>query len=241
MTLGRFAPTPSGYLHLGNAVNAVLCAWQAASLGGGVLLRIDDLDTERRRDAYERDILDLVTWLGIEPTAIVRQSERLERYVQARDRLLASGLAFACICSRRDRALGRACRCEHAGHDLETGVSALRWRSTHDDVVLWRRDGVPAYHLASVVDDEELGITHIVRGQDLRAATGVQIELARLLDMTGFLSADVRFHALLTDAGGAKLSKSQLGADPLPRTDATRLRIHDAARALGAPLGIPAG
>ena len=237
---GRFAPTPSGYLHLGNAANALLCAWQARSTGDELILRIDDLDRERHRPEYEGDILDLVDWLGLDPSTTIRQADRHEAYARARDRLLASGLAFACRCSRSELANGHQCSCEGAGLALETDRTALRWRSRHGDVVLWRRDGVPAYHLASVIDDEELGVTTIVRGEDLREATLVQAELARLLDLHGFLAAEVRFHALLTDASGAKLSKSQLGAGPLPRTDAMRARIHEAARALAGPAGIVA-
>lgn len=240
MAMSRFAPTPSGYLHLGNAMNAVLCSWIAQDHDARLVLRLDDLDRDRWRADYERDALDLLPWLGIEVDSVVRQSELASdgRYRQALDRLMAMPQVYACSCSRQSLALGLPCRCEADDVALEAGSSSLRWQSAHGDVVLWRRDGLPAYHLASVVDDDRLGITHIVRGEDLREATGIQRELAPLLGATAFLSADIRLHGLLLDAQGAKLSKSQLDRGPLPRDAQTRQAILEAARSLASSAGI---
>ena len=237
--LVRFAPTPSGFLHLGNAANAVLCAWRATDTGSDFIVRLDDLDRDRHRAEYEDDILTLLDWLELRPSTIVRQSARLERYRMALDAVRASSASvFVCGCSRRDTAAGRPCTCAEERRTLALDRTAAKWRSTAGDTVLWRRDGVPAYHLASVVDDDELGVTHIVRGADLREATAVQRELAHLLGATGFLASDVRFHELLVDDTGVKLSKSQLGGGPLPRNECTRAAIHDAARTLAPSAGI---
>lgn len=239
----RFAPTPSGFLHRGNAVNALLCAWVSDDVGGELILRIDDLDRERWRPEYEADILDLVDWLDLRVADIVRQSDRMPAYMAARDALMATpGAAFACRCSRREIAAGDPCSCAGDEIPLETGATALKARIDGADVVLWRRDGVPAYHLASVVDDDALGMSQIVRGDDLREATGIQRALAVVLGAERFAKARVRFHGLLTDDAGAKLSKSQLssaGSGPLPRTAAMRDALHAAAITLARASGLP--
>lgn len=239
-SLTRFAPTPSGYLHLGNAANAVLCAWLAADQDARLIVRLDDLDRDRWRADYEEDALALLAWLGVEVDAVVRQSELAGdgRYRQALEHISDLPQTFVCSCSRQSLASGQPCRCDEDSAALQPGSSSLRWRSAHGDVVLWRRDGIPAYHLASVVDDALLGVTHIVRGEDLREATVVQRELAPLLGATTFLSADIRLHGLLLDAQGAKLSKSQLDRGPLPRDAQTRQAILEAARSLASSAGI---
>lgn len=239
----RFAPTPSGYLHEGNAANALLCSWWARELGGTLALRIDDLDTARAREDYVRDIDRTLAWLGIEPDErCAPQSTRMAAYAQARDALVATGRAFACACSRSALARGAACRCRDLRLPLEADRTSLRWPGPHGDIVVWRRDGIPAYHLASVVDDDRLGITHVVRGEDLREATAVQRALAAELGLAGLATATVVHHPLVTDADGAKLSKSQLRAGPMARTDAARERVLAIARDLAVATGItPSG
>lgn len=255
----RFAPTPSGYLHLGNAVNAALVARWAEQEAGTVILRIDDIDTARSRPEYVDDIVGLLDWLGIGVTGTHRQSDRLERY---RDVIEAgSGAAFyACSCSRRDldapAAGGCPGGCRTAGLPLRPGSTALRVvvpagttvvvdgravqvDATMGDFVVWRRDDLPAYQLASVVDDVDLGITHIVRGVDLRDSTAAQIFLADALGLSSFAGTAIVHHDLVAAPDGAKLSKSQVERGrPLPRSDETRRRVSAMADALGAPLGI---
>ena len=234
----RFAPTPSGFLHEGNAANALLAAWWARELGGTLVLRVDDLDAARMRPEYVSDLDEVLAWLGIEPAVrCAPQAVRMPAYELAREALIDTHRTFACACSRTDLAHAR-CRCRERDLRLETGSTCLRWASPSGDVVVWRRDGIPAYHLASVVDDDAFAITHIVRGQDLAEATVVQRALAIELGLAGIATAVVVHHPLAVDATGRKLSKSQLRAGPMPRTDATLARVVALARELAAASGI---
>jgi glutamyl/glutaminyl-tRNA synthetase len=267
----RLAPTPSGYVHLGNAVNFQLVSWLAEQEGGDVVLRVDDTDASRHRPEYVDDIFDVLEWMCVSWDRGPRSREefdshfslgrRTAHYRTALDRALADGLqTYACSCSRSaQRGVptgGCAARCRDSQLTLEPGVTSLRvhvprgtvvsieGRPVHvdrelGDFVVWRRDDLPAYHLASVVEDQENGITHVVRGDDLRPSTAAQLFLARPLGAAAFASAVFLHHPLVTDEQGRKLSKSQLAAGPpLDRTAATRRRIHDLAAELAQPLGI---
>jgi glutamyl/glutaminyl-tRNA synthetase len=236
----RIAPTPSGYLHAGNAVNFLLTAWLARQHRGQLLLRIDDLDAARVRPPYLADIFRVLDWLGIGidagPSGVAEferdysLAHRTEAYRSAVSQLRAAGAhIYACRCSRRDLA-GHAAgyypgTCRTAALPQRHGETALRIAVPHPMVVdvagepvdvagvlgdfaVWRRDGVPAYQLASVVEDRDLGVNAIVRGRDLLASTGAQLVLAPLLDAADLLAADFRHHALMTDPEGRKLSKS---------------------------------
>ena len=229
----RFAPTPSGYLHLGNAVHLRLLGMMAEREGWLIRLRIDDLDSDRVRPEYVADILDMIAWLGIpisgEPR---RQSDHREDYARARDLLRDQG-AYVCACSRTawSQHRGPGCPAGCTGLELQAGATTLRIDLGGEDVVLWRREGIPAYHLASVVDDDAMGITHILRGADLRESTQLQRLLSARLPGSGFAGIEVRHHALLTDSSGAKFSKSAgAQASPLPRTDEVREEIERLSR-----------
>ena len=238
----RFTPTPSGFLHVGNAANALLCSWWAEQLDADVVLRLDDLDRDRYRPEYEDDIFDLLEWFNIPIAVFYRESEHFPQYEEARELLSStSDLVFACKCSRRDLALERECGCAALNLPLEVNRTTLKWRSTAGDVVIWRRDGLPSLHLASVVDDEVLKITNVVRGDDLRESTAIQLELAEVLGLQTPGQADIRFHSLIRDSDGLKLSKSQLRSGPLPRTRETWEAIFDAAElfATSAQIMIP--
>jgi glutamyl/glutaminyl-tRNA synthetase len=270
----RLAPTPSGYLHLGNAVNFQLVSWLAEQEGAEVVLRIDDVDATRHRPEYVDDIFDVLEWMGISWDRGPRSREefdahfslgrRTAHYRAALDRAQAGGLeAYACSCSRSaQRGVptgGCAARCRDSQLTFEPGATSLRvhvprgtvvsveGRPVHvdreiGDFVVWRRDDMPAYHLASVVEDQENGITHVVRGHDLRPSTAAQLFLARPLEATAFASAVFLHHPLVADEQGRKLSKSQLTTgSPLECTAATRRRIHDLAAELAEPLGIQPG
>ncbi len=297
----RFAPTPSGFLHAGNVVNALLTSWLARQHRGRMLLRIDDFDTARLRDRYVEDIFDTIQWLGLPvaggPSDAAQWAQRRslahgrDRLVRARDELweLHPDLVFVCRCSRRDLLGGFCVRgCAARGHRLRPGESALRLHVPRGttvamrivgelgglplapaesptgeqgsesvralagarrlgtevsagDHVIWRRDDLAAYHLASVVLDEGLGVTAIVRGMDLAASSSLQVHLARLLTARGPAAATYLHHGLLTGPDGSKLSKSAgIQSAPLPRDGALRGRLMRAAQALGAPLGIGA-
>ena len=266
----RIAPTPSGYLHPGNAANFLLVRWLADEVGADVILRIDDIDIERTRPAYLDDIFAVLDWLGIAwdlgPTDANDFSAHYAlpttlAYLEAeRDRLIATGQTYVCRCSRTDlvRAGSRRCvrGCAEEDLDLVTGSTALRLHvpdgtsihigdvridvaATAGDPIMWRRDGLPAYHLASVVADRDLGVTHVVRGADLLESTALQLHLAPLLGADALVNATWLHHGLLTDNAGEKLSKStNASGEPIARTPDMRDRIHALAVELGAPIGI---
>jgi len=232
----RFAPAPTGFLHLGHVVNAVYVWGIARAAGGTVLLRIEDHDRQRSRAEYERAILEDLEWLGFrwdEP--LVRQSDRNTLYVTALDALRASGLVYACECTRRDMessADAGATELRYpgtcAGKALpERGGLGIRLRLStdverFDDVLKGRQEQRPSdqcgdllvrdragnwtYQFAVAVDDWLQGITLVVRGEDLLPSTGRQRQLARLLGRT---TAPVFLHhPLVMKSPSQKLSKS---------------------------------
>jgi glutamyl-tRNA synthetase len=269
--ISRIAPTPSGFLHRGNAANALLVAWLAWSEAGQVALRVDDLDSSRTRPEYVDDIFAVLSWLGIDwQTGPQDRSElqgqwsarlRLSRYRSVLDAAIGAGLpVYACACSRSVQhgpaSGGCAGGCARQGIPWEPGRSALRLQvplgttitvgdrsvdvaADLGDFVIWRRDDLPAYHLASVVDDLDLGVTDIVRGVDLLPSTAAQIHLARSIGAGAVAHARYWHHGLVAGTDGGKLSKSQLrSGGPLPRTGVERDAVQRLAVDLGSPLGI---
>ncbi|MDR3649412.1 MAG: glutamate--tRNA ligase [Acidimicrobiales bacterium] len=195
----RFAPSPTGFLHVGSA-RAALYNWLfARHTGGTFVLRIEDTDTERNREEWVDGILSSLSWLGMEPDeGPYRQSERTEAYRQAVDALWEAGHLYACDCSREEidaRTKGNATPgydgfCRDLG--LERRGRALRFRVpdegvtvVHDlirgdvtfaheaieDFVVVKSSGAPLFVLANVVDDIAMDITHVIRGEDLLPST----------------------------------------------------------------------
>jgi len=212
---GRFAPSPTGRMHLGNLRTALL-SWLITRLQGGEwLLRIDDLDTPRNRPGAEEAILSDLGCLGLVwDGPLIRQSERRGLYASALSELRRSGRLYPCRCSRRMLADVSAphgatavypgfCRDRASGWGPQQGrlpswrlrlrPGELEWceqlaergslaaDTQVGDVVLRRADGFLAYHLATAVDELALGITDVVRGCDLWAATGPQVAVMREL------------------------------------------------------------
>jgi glutamyl/glutaminyl-tRNA synthetase len=237
----RYAPTPSGYLHEGNAAHFLVVARLAHERGGDIALRIDDIDAARFRGEYLMDIFDLLEWLELpwsfgprvtSDLEVWSQSTRLDRYREAFAVLRADHRVYACECSRAEwtghsgSSCPRDCRARkvHAGNvSFRLHVPTL---GAIADPVIWRRDDLPAYHLASVVDDDLWGIDFVVRGADLRDSTATQLALSELLPGSQFRHATVLHHDLALDDQGSKMSKSsgRLAA-PLERTDRTRSTI----------------
>lgn len=245
----RFAPAPTGFLHLGHVANAIAVWGVAGALGGRVLLRIEDHDRQRCRPEYEQALLDDLDWLGfapdVFPTAAYRagrcggrQSDDDRAYQEAAAALAARGLLYACSCSRReiegtssgrsrpDAELRYPGTCRERGLPLEGDVT---WRvrlpdaeERFEDALLGpqrqtpsARCGDPAvrdrhgnwtYQLAVVVDDRRQDVSLVIRGQDLLASTGRQIQLARLLGRD--VPPVYLHHGLLWKARGRKLSKA---------------------------------
>lgn len=226
-SLLRIAPTPSGYLHPGNALNALLVqeAARSAAPAARILLRIDDLDAMRKRHAYVQDIFDTLEWLGISWDLGPSNPEELERhwsqhlrmlhYQKTLEALRASGLLFACRKSRKDlEPYGGHYPSHWRAQGLSLDDPDVSWRiSTPEHLptpnfTVRRRDGLPAYHVASLTDDRLFGVTHLVRGADLESSTQAQRFLAEVLGWDDFLRVPVCHHPLLTDEQGNKLSKS---------------------------------
>ncbi|MCR8723954.1 tRNA glutamyl-Q(34) synthetase GluQRS [Frigidibacter sp. ROC022] len=255
----RFAPSPTGYLHLGHAYSACLAHDMAKAQGGEMLLRIEDTDAGRCRPEYETAILEDLRWLGLDwPEPVRRQSEHLASYASALDKLSALGLTYPCRCTRGDIRAALSAPQEGAGTpdigpDGPVYPGTCRGRSMAEaqpgnairldmgralalvagrapgftengplhagrhaldpqalltgtgDVVLARRDiGTAAYHLAVVVDDVDQGITEVVRGVDLFAATPLHVLLQTLLELP---TPSYWHHDLIRDENGKRLAK----------------------------------
>ena len=233
----RIAPTPSGFLHEGNLYNFLLTKRAADELGLELRLRIDDLDAFRLREEYVEDVFRCLRWLGItwsgSPQTIDEYRERvdapgrIDHYYDRLQSMIDAGLpAFVCKCSRRE--LSRDARCEQGCRSkqlkLVAGKTAIRVHvppsalgEVMGDFIVWRREDLPAYQLQSLVDDDELAVTHIVRGEDLLDSTRAQLYLAEYLDQSPFGDVQFLHHGLVTADNGTKLSKSQ-GTDQLSLT-----------------------
>lgn len=238
----RYAPSPTGRLHLGNARPLILNWLFARRNAGKFILRFDDTDTARSTREFAEGIEDDLDWLGIVPDATVRQSERLSLYDAARDRLISEGRLYPAYETadeldrkrKRARALGRPpiydraaldltendrARLEAEGRkphwrfrldgravafdDLIKGSQTVNTGSMSDPVVI-REDGSYLYTFTSVVDDIDMGVTHIIRGEDHVSNTGTQIEIFEAL---GAPAPVFGHHNLLTDAEGQGFSK----------------------------------
>lgn len=259
MPVTRFAPSPTGPLHLGHAYSAVQAQASAASAagrGGAFRLRIDDIDQSRSRPAWRAAIDADLAWLELAVDGpVITQSARLPHYQTALERLRADGLVYPCFCTRADIAVEIAASagaphgvdgpvypgtCRHlddaaiaerlasgrlpawrlAMQEAVRRAGALDWIEqeagvvaaapiTAGDVVLWRRAaggdaGGPAYHLASTIDDADMGIDLVVRGRDLFAATAIHRLLQALLQLPTPL---YHHHPLVAGADGRRLAK----------------------------------
>lgn len=243
---GRFAPSPTGPLHMGSVL-AALGSWlMARQAGGQWLVRIEDVDRPRSVPGAAARQLEALARLGMEPDAPpVWQSDREPVYAQALQGLLASELAFPCWCSRSDlEAQGgvhRACVTRRGQRrpsyrlrvgdqrvefiDGVRGPYAQQLGSEVGDFVLQRADGCWAYQLAVVVDDAAQGITEVVRGADLLDSTPRQICLQRAL---GYATPAHAHLPLVRQADGHKLGKSSGSAafDPGRPLEALALAWH---------------
>ncbi len=223
---GRFAPTPSGPLHLGN-VRTALLSWLRARLENGQwLLRVDDLDTPRNRPGAMESILRDLRWLGLTwDGPLLLQSSRRGLYSSFLSALRRQGLLYPCRCTRRqlegETIYPGTCRRSHQEWDLRDGrLPAWRLRVVEPfvtavgDVVLRRTDGVIAYHLATAIDELALGINEVVRGQDLVSVCETQRAVITCL---GMISPSYGHVPLLCDSSGRKLSKRDhaIGLQPL--------------------------
>ncbi len=242
MTVTRFAPSPTGYLHVGN-LRAALFNWLIARKSSGTfILRLDDTDPERSKEEYVDAIKRDLEWLGLEWDRVERQSDRLDRYAEASEKLREIGRFYEAwetpteLDLKRkkllnmgrppiyDRAALALSDAEKAAIRAERGQGVWRFKLDHSriewtdgilgdvsidaasvsDPVLIRQDGQVLYTLASVVDDTDMGITHVVRGADHVTNTATQIQMIEALNGQ---VPEFAHHSLLTGPGGEALSK----------------------------------
>tara|TARA_R110002126_G_C10488939_1_gene503093 strand:- start:12358 stop:13752 length:1395 start_codon:yes stop_codon:yes gene_type:complete len=248
----RFAPSPTGYIHIGNVRTALFNWLFAKKHGGQFILRFDDTDVARSKTEYADAIAQDLKWLGITPDTVAWQSKRIDAYVVAADKLKAAGLLYPCYESgeelerRRKLRMARRlppiygrealkltdeerARLEADGHKphwrfllpnfadnpFETRRTEIHWDdvvrgpqtvdlASMSDPVLVRADGTYLYTLPSVVDDIEMGVSHVIRGDDHVTNTGAQIALFNAL---GSQAPEFGHHNLLTTVSGDGLSK----------------------------------
>ncbi|MEC3950412.1 tRNA glutamyl-Q(34) synthetase GluQRS [Sphingobium sp. HWE2-09] len=250
----RFAPSPTGRLHVGHGWSALMAHDMARAAGGAFRLRIEDIDGTRSRPEHVAGILDDLAWLGVTwDGEVMFQSARLHHYDAALDRLRTMGLLYPCFCTRADiqasltaphgpegpvypgtcrglsederarriasgeahawridmgRAVARVGELAWWALPFPSGVG-LRGLQTarplaHGDVVLARKDAPASYHLSCTLDDAAMGVTHVLRGDDLRGATDIHRLLQALLDLP---SLAYIHHPLLVGPDGRRLAK----------------------------------
>ncbi|MEM6802172.1 MAG: glutamate--tRNA ligase family protein [Bacteroidota bacterium] len=270
----RISPTPSGYLHLGNALNFVYTWLLAMNSGATLCLRIDDLDTSRLRPEYVEDIFRTLEWLGIEydegpqsPDELQKkysQNLRKDLYFACIEQL--KEYSFPCTCTRKqiletspDGKYPGTCRelqqstallDEYAlriripegsfvsWDDLNQGPQRVNLYAQMRDFIILRKDGIPAYQIASLVDDREMGINILVRGEDLKDSTAAQLYLAQKISFDAFAQSHFLHHPLLRGMNGEKLSKSAgaLSIRELRRNSVSRSQtLTQIAHMLGVP------
>lgn len=258
VTITRFAPSPTGYLHLGHVYSATRAFRAARESGGLFLLRIEDIDVTRCRPEFETAIYEDLRWLGFEwELPVRRQSEHFDDYAALLEKLSDRNLIYPCFCTRKEIAAEIA-RSNSAPHgpdgpkypgicrhlsaaerearfaanlpyalrlDMQKAMAAvpladLRFEevgkgliqcdpSPFGDVVLARKETPTSYHLAVTFDDALQGVTLVVRGQDLFAATHVHRLLQALLDLP---TPRYLHHGLISDSQGKRLSKRDRAA-----------------------------
>jgi glutamyl-Q tRNA(Asp) synthetase len=229
--VGRFAPSPTGALHIGSLSTAVASFLDARQANGEWLLRIDDIDPPREVSGAADSILRTLEAMQMHwDRSVLYQSSRLGAYRASAQRLLEQGLAYRCSCTRKTlrstkvrgnrypglcrdknlRGAGTSIRVRVDEAQDDTFADGLQGRlrgnvsTTLGDYIVFRRDGLPAYHLAVVLDDAYQGVTDVVRGCDLLDATFAHRHLQRLL---GLPSPHYWHLPVLVNADGQKLSK----------------------------------
>jgi glutamyl-tRNA synthetase len=251
-TRTRFAPSPTGYLHIGGARTALYCWLASRHDGGEFVLRIEDTDRERSTQAAIDAILDAMAWLGLDyDEGPIYQTRRLDRYREAAERMVAEGTAYyayetkeeleamreAALAAKEKPRYNGAYRDQNAGHRDDPN-RVIRFKNPLDGVVAWddkvkgriefangelddlvifRSDGYPTYNFAVVVDDIDMRITDVVRGDDHVNNTPRQINIYRAL---GAPVPNFAHLPMILDSEGAKLSKRTGAADVMQYREA---------------------
>lgn len=222
-TRARFAPTPSGYLHFGNLLNLQMTYDEVKKRGGVMALRIDDGDATRARQEYIQDIFETLSWLGFKwdegPKNITDFKQNFSQSLKTPiyREFLKEFPGYACTCSRQE--IKARTNAHYDGHcrdkKLPLTKDQTQWRLLSDnpktDVVLWRKEDLPAYHLVSLYEDLQFQTNLIIRGEDLRESSEIQLMMAKMLGKQAqtFIDATFIHHSLILDEHQQKLSKSE--------------------------------
>lgn len=276
LKLTRYAPTPSGFLHIGNVYSFIVTYHLAKKYDAKILLRIDDLDKERVKNRYIQDIFETLDFMELphdlgpknlkDFTSGFSQNNRMELYAKALETLKKSQLVFACDCSRK-----KVEKMHPKGYysgfcqsrKLPFDQKDISWRlkaNMHQDIsfkdmneghivgklpgiltdfVVRKKDELPAYQLASVVDDLHFGVDLIVRGKDLFGSTLAQVFLSQHLRQNTFAQNTFYHHYLLQDPNNQKLSKSA-GAASIQFLRKSGKKKADVYKMIGDWLGVKA-
>lgn len=247
----RFAPSPTGFLHIGGARTALYNWLLAKQRGGAFVLRVEDTDTERSTRDSIAQILEGLEWLGLAPDeGPTFQMDRLDRYREISEQLISADKAYRCYCSREELASMREAlksrglkprydgRCRHRAEPVPGVDPVVRFSNpasgrvtVHDqihgdvvfdnaeldDVVILRSDGVPTYNFAVVVDDSDMGITHVVRGDDHLNNTPRQLNIIEAL---GLKPPQYAHLPMILSSDGSRLSKRHGALSVLEYRDA---------------------
>lgn len=206
----RIAPSPTGLFHVGTARSALFNYLVAKKHGGKFIVRVEDTDKERSRKEYEKDILDGLEWLGLTHDELYRQSERTDIYAKYLDRLIESERAYVSKepSKSKEGEMVEVVRLKNPGEEI-TFNDEIRGEITFDttelgDFVIARSRTEPLYHLAVVVDDFDMGVTHVIRGEDHISNTPRQILIQRALGFTQPIYAHI---PLILAPDRSKMSK----------------------------------
>jgi glutamyl-tRNA synthetase len=247
----RFAPSPTGLLHIGGVRTALFCWLYARRMGGQFILRIEDTDRERSTEEAIRVILDGMAWLGLaHDEGPYYQTQRFDRYAEVIDRFLREGKAYRCYCTKKELEEMRAAqiarrekprydgRCRERTMPRDGVAPVVRFRnpdegsvvvmdvvhgpisfasSELDDLIIARSDGTPTYNLCVVVDDHDMRITHVIRGDDHINNTPRQINMLRAMGVEPPVYAHL---PMILGPDGAKLSKRHGAVSVLEYRDA---------------------
>lgn len=231
----RIAPTPSGFIHAGNALNFILTYIIAKHLNATLRLRIDDIDKLRSKKVFIDDIFETLKWLGLEYDYGAKDSDDFLKNYSYNNEVLFEELNnlhkkfpmlfYACKCSRKDIKGIYHGNCKELKLKLQKDKTSLRLHIKQNsyvwlgdfcielfenigDIILWQKDGFCSYQLASLLDDEKNGVNLLVRGEDLLNSSAIQLFMANLFGFKNFSKAIFIHHPLMLDQNGKKLSKS---------------------------------
>jgi glutamyl-tRNA synthetase len=233
--IARIAPTPSGFIHTGNAINFILTYVIARHLNATLRLRIDDFDKLRSKKVFIDDIFETLKWLELEYDHGAKDNDDFLKNFSCNHENLFKELNilhekfpeffYACKCSRKNIKGIYHGKCKNFGLKLQKGQTSLRLHvkpnsfvklgnfnidlyETVGDIIIWQKEGFCSYQLASLLDDEKNGVNLLVRGEDLLNSSAIQLLMANLFGFKKFPKATFIHHPLIFDENGKKLSKS---------------------------------